>query len=559
MKSAQTAFTQGAILNPIGWLIDQAPGPLLVAYPTDVDVSKFSKRKLNPMIRDSEILSQKVSDAKKRDGDNSITEKAFPGGHVSMIGTHSVNKLAAQSIKYLFIDELDRIPYEAGEEGDTVSVIEKRQQGFERFKRVKVSTPTVKNLSRIQYEYDRSDQRMYYVPCPKCGHYQTLKFEQLKGWRLGKGEYDIKKTYYECEKCEARIHEREKAYMVRNGKWIAQNPEVTDHAGFFINELYSPLSTWEYVIKQFIEAKEDKLRLRSFVNLVLGQVWEDQSDYDIEYHELMDRMEDYGPDLPEGVIVLTSAVDVQDDRLELMVKGWGISEESWLIDHRIIWGKYTQWQTWEKLEVMLSQKFRHSKGAYLKLANTLIDSGAHSTTVYKFVKILQKRGHNIHPLKGKGGEGYPVVSFRGKIERAKERIRVFTVGTDDAKRIIYNRLMLTESGPGYIHFPKQVHGKALDAEFFMQLTSEKLITAYKNGRPYKKWTQIRARNEILDIENYNLAAFYLLQYNDETLKVYKKRIENIEKKPAESQNTEKRKKIDRRKPRKTKYSEAWKS
>lgn len=533
MKSAQTAFTQGA-LNMIGYIIDIQPGPILVAYPTESGVKKFSKRKLFPMLRDSIVFKKKVADSRKREGDNAILEKSFPGGFISMIGTNSPNALSSQSVQYLFIDELDRIPYEAGLEGDTVKVLQKRQQGFSNYKCAEISTPTFKGMSRIENAFNASDQRYYFVPCPKCNHFQTLRFENLKGWRIDKGTYEIEKTFYECEneKCKAQLYERDKYFMVSHGEWRKTKPEILDHAGFFLNELYSSLSTWENVIKQFIDSKNDQLKLRSFKNLVLGEVWEDQTTKDMDSNFLMKRCESYGPELPEDVILLTAGVDVHDDRLEMIVKGWGLFEESWLIDFKIFRGDPSTNILWSELDVALSKTYIHACGVPLLLAAVCIDAMGHFTQqVYSFTNAQSRRNRRIYAVYGKSGDNLPIIHFRPSKTRQGDS---FAVGVDTAKELIFSRLAILEFGPGYMHFPFEIHidkqtgkGTSLDKEYFEQLTSEKLITIYDKGLPKRTWKKLRARNEALDMEAYATAAYYTLQLDENLMRNIQQQIKAI--------------------------------
>ncbi|MCX6168316.1 MAG: phage terminase large subunit family protein [Ignavibacteriales bacterium] len=531
MKSAQTAFTQGA-LNLIGYIIDVQPGPILVAYPTESGVKKFSKRKLYPMLRDTATLHHKVSDSRKREGDNAILEKSFPGGFISMIGTNSPNALSSQSVQYLFLDELDRIPFEAGFEGDTVKVLQKRQQGFSNFKCIQISTPTFKGISRIEDAFINSDQRYYFAPCPQCNHFQTLRFENLKGWRIEKGVYEIEKTFYECENCKAELHERDKYYMVSHGEWRKTKPEIISHAGFFMNELYSSLSTWENVVKQFIDSKENQLKLRSFKNLVLGEVWEDQTTKDMDSNYLMKRCENYGPELPEDVIILTAGVDVQDDRLEMIVKGWGLHEESWLIDYKILRGDPSTSKLWNDLDIALGKTYQHAFGVPLLLAAVCIDAMGHFTQqVYNFTSAASRKNRRIYAVYGRSGDNMPIINFHPSKTRKGDS---FAVGVDTAKELIFSRLSITEFGPGYMHFPFEIgidkqteKGISLDKEYFEQLTSEKLVTVYDKGLPKRTWKKLRARNEALDIEVYSTAAFYTLQYDENLLIKIRHRIKEI--------------------------------
>lgn len=516
MKSGQTGFTQG-MLNMIGWAINNAPGPMLILYPIEGSAKKFVKRKFDPMIRDTPSLRNRISDAVKRDGNNSTFEKTYPGGFASILSAMSVNNLAQQSIMYLFVDELDRIARTAGQEGDTLDIVRKRLQGFlEVSKEVNISTPTLSSTSRIAAEYELSNKQKYFVPCVHCGEFQILKFAQLKGWHKGKGVYIPEETYYECEFCKKELYEKDKYIMNKYGKWIAEKPDVISHAGFWINELYSTISTWKYVIEQFIPAKENPFKLQVFVNTVLGETFEDNV-VEIPSNALMARAENYDAlNIPDNVLVLTCGTDLQKDRAEVTLVGWGLGEESWVIEHQIFYGNpelpydpSEENNLYYRLEQYYETKFLHSSGIYLRIQAAGIDTGYATTTAQKFIKKMNRKGKNwIFALQGdKGKEGAPVLN-RGSINN-KARVKQFTVGTYTAKNIIYSRLAVDEYGPGYIHFPN-----TLDEEWYKQLTAEKKRPVYEKGVKVRdEWVKIRARNEALDNMGYALAGLDFLNVN----------------------------------------------
>lgn len=542
MKSAQVGFTQ-ALLNQILWAINNAPGPMLILYPIEASAKKFVTRKFNPMHRDTPILRDKISDASRRDGNNSTFEKTFPGGFLSVLSAMSVNNLAQQSIQYLFIDELDRIAKTSMTEGDTIDIVRKRLQGFlEVSKEVHISTPTLASTSRIAAEYEASNKQKYYVPCTHCNKMQTLKFAQLKGWRKAKEVYVPEETYYECEACGQHLYEKDKYIMIKYGEWTAEKPTVISHAGFWISELYSTLSTWQYIVEQFIPAKENPYKLQTFINTVLAETFEDNTQ-EIPDSALMARAESYNATkLPEGVLILTAAVDFQKDRAEVGIVGWGLLEESWVIDYQIFYGDpefpYDPVQEnnlYFRLEQYLDSKFEHDSGMFLRILSAGLDTGYATTSVQKFIKRMNRKGKNwIFALQGdKGSEGTPVLN-RGTVNN-KLRVKQFTVGTATAKNIIFSRLGIEEYSGGYIHFPN-----TLDEEFYKQLTSEKRVPHYEKGILIKhKWVKIRARNEVLDIMVYNLAALEFLNVNlTAVARNFNAKLERIKEEQKEKEETE---------------------
>ncbi len=530
IKAGQTGFTQ-ELLNCIAWAIDNAPGPMLVLYPTETNAERFSKRKLEPMLRDTPRMQGKVSDPTKRDGNNSMLEKTFPGGFVSIISAKSVNNLSMQSIMYLLIDEYDRIDRIAGAEGDTVEIVSKRLQGFREIsKQVNISTPTVAGSSRIADKYSQSNQSQLWLPCPSCGKMQVLRWAQIKGWRISKGVYRPEHTFYECEHCNEQLTERDKYVMLREGEWVAQRPEIIKHVGLHISELYSTLSTWGDVVEQFLRTKGNQFKFQTWVNLVLGETYE-SNESSIPDDVILKRKEDFSIErIPEGAVFLTASGDVQKDRIEMGIIGWGENEESWWLDHKVFYGNpETIYSTEEnniyyRIEQYLDSKFLHDSGVYLRIQSCGIDTGYATTHVQKFIKLMNKKGKSwIFALQGDSGKAGAAVINRGTVSN-KLRVRQFSVGTFTVKNIIFTRLGIDTFGAGYIHIPNWA-----DEEFAKQLTAEKKIPKYNKGvMTGEQWVKIRSRNEILDLTVYNLAALEYANVNLGAVAVnFIKKIEKI--------------------------------
>lgn len=545
-KSAQTGFTV-AMLNMIGTTIMFDPGPWLIGYPTDTSVKKFSNRKLSPMIRDCRELSELVGDPKKRDGTNSINEKDFPGMSISMVGFGSANNLASQSIRYLCIDEADRIPYITINEGDPCEVAEKRTQGFQdNSKIIYISTPTIKDISRIERLFLESDQRYYFMPCPECGQKVVYKFEHFKFEydKATKKHFDL---HFLCPFCEKKVYENKKAWMVRNGEWIPTVPEIQDHAGFAINEFYSPLSTWNGIIKDFLKKKDKPAEFQAFINLTLGEVWEDKTMKKLDTNGLIARCEDYGPSLPKGIALLTAGVDVQDDRLELLLLGWGVSNEIWVIDHQVFWGDPSQNLIWNLLTYYLTKNFPTYNNVNLRISAVCIDAmGHHTQQVYDYCSGKDIGTTRIFAIHGKAGVGLPVINMSSESEYNGRKYKSKTVGVDGAKEQIYSWLSNCDIGANYIHFPKQFKvdkstliGEPIDIEFFEQLTAEKLIKKYYKGVEKREWVKRRARNEILDTFVYAYAAYVSMGIDDEIIRGNLEIIEDYNDQPEEKKPAEK--------------------
>jgi len=291
MASAQVGKTL-MLKAVLGYFIDQDPSPILVVQPTLEIGEAFSKDRLAPMVRDTPRLRGKIADPKSRNSGNTILHKVFPGGHLTIAGANSPASLASMPIRYVLCDEVDRFPWEVGQEGDPLGLIDERTKTFPRRKVLLVSTPTVKGSSRIEGEYEKSDMRQYHVPCPHCGDYQVLR------WRHDDGRYGLihndatGAVYYACRECGERIDEHHKPAMLAAGRWIPRHPERAVR-GYHLSGLYSPIGlgfTWAELWRKWEEAHGDTANLKRFINTTLGESWEEQGD-SIEDLALIARLE----------------------------------------------------------------------------------------------------------------------------------------------------------------------------------------------------------------------------------------------------------------------------
>jgi phage terminase large subunit GpA-like protein len=494
-KSAQVGATE-VLNNIIGWIMHQNPGPILMMQPTTSMAETWSKIRLAPMLRDSPCFSQLFGQQKSRDASNTTLEKTFPGGYIGMIGANSPSGMASRPVPNIFNDEVNRYPASAGDEGDPVELTWKRAQTFWNKKRALTSTPTVEGASRISTAYNGSDQRLYYVPCPECKHKQVLQWSNLR-WPENQPEH----AYYECEACQSKIDHRQKRWMVANGEWLATRA-FKGIAGFWINELYSPWSSWGSMAETFLAVKDDPFSLKTFINTALGQDWVEEGQR-LAADDLQNRVETYDSEAPTGCVVITAGVDVQDDRLECEVVGWGQGHESWSLAYVVIYGNPGQADIWLELDEFLSTRYGLTNGHTLRVVTTCIDSGGHYTSqVYRFCK--QRENRRIYAIKGTSVPGAAVLHTRSR--KNDGNVLLFGIGTETIKEIVFGRLTVKEAGPGYCHFSD--HN---DDRYFDQLTSEERVTEYHKGVPRKTYRRIKnRRNEALDCRVYAEAARHIL-------------------------------------------------
>ena len=506
MFAAQTGKTEAGS-NWLGYVIDHAPGPMLCVQPTVEMAKRLSKQRLESMITETPCLAAKIAPARARDSGNTMFSKEFSGGIMLLTGANSATGLRSAPCRYLFCDEVDGFPADVDGEGDPVSLAERRTTTFARRKILLTSTPTVKDFSRIEAEYQRSDQRRFYVPCPSCGAMEWLKWGQLK-WADGQPET----ARYQCEHCGERFEEMHKPAMLRGGEWRATAPSNGRTAGFHLSGLYSPLGwcSWEQLVDDFLRAKGDAPALKSFVNTRLAETWEEDYAAKVSADGLLARRLDYKPGVcPAGVVLLTGGVDVQDNRLAVSVWGWGEGETGWLVWHQELMGDPTQTEVWEQLDHVLATEWETEGGKHLKLAQVAVDSGGHCThEVYRYVRDRGSRG--VVAIKGSSRRNSPAVgkgskvdvNWRGKV--IKRGVTLYQLGTDTIKTTLFGRLRHNETTGG-LNF-----GLAADDEYYRQLTSERQALRYHRGFPIREWVKKAGdRNEALDCAVYGYAAMLI--------------------------------------------------
>jgi phage terminase large subunit GpA-like protein len=517
MKSARVGFTK--ILNHVvGYHIHQAPCSMMLVQPTIEDAEGYSKEEIAPMIRDTPALRGQVSEAKAKDGNNTILAKNFPGGTLGLVGANSPRGFRRVSRKIVLFDEIDGYPLGAGEEGDQIKLGKKRTEYFWDRKVGGGSTPTVKDVSRIEALFLSGDQRRFFVPCPECGEFQYLKWANIR-WPDDKPE----EAFYACEKNGCIIDHSKKRDMIYKGEWRATaKSSDSKRVSFHIWAAYSlsPNASWGQLAKEFIEAKVDPQLLKTFINTALGEPWEEEYSSKLGAHELAQRAELYPQGQgPLGVMMATAGVDVQDNRIEISKYGWGKDEECWTLSHEVIMGDLSRPDIWKQLDETLSKKIPLESGGNISLSAACIDSGGSYThQVYQFCR--ERKPRNYLAIKGQSQRGKPAIGAPTKVDinfknqLMKSGGMVYPVGSDTVKDILYGRLKLSGPGAGYIHFPSE-----MPEEFFNQLTAEKKITKYVRGFPQKEWIKKNgARNETLDCFVYAYAAlqFVMSRYHRPT-------------------------------------------
>jgi phage terminase large subunit GpA-like protein len=512
MKSTQVGYSDAVINNVCGYFIDANPKPIMLVQPTIDNAKDYGKKRITPMIENCAALREKIKPPASRRSGNTLALKEFPGGFLKLTGANSGAGLRSDPVPIVLFDEVDGYPIDVDGEGDPVAIGTRRTDSFADYKIVKGSTPAKpKGISPIERDFLRSDMRRFHVACPFCSALQPLWWRDpdSKQFRLfystnSDGQVDPASVAYVCTCCSKKIPERYKQQMLNSGKWVPEFPH-REVVGFHINALYSPWrDNWTALAQEWHEANKENNpeKLKAFINLRLGETWEEQGDA-IEALALKARLEPYQAEVPDGVGLLTAAVDVQSDRLECVVKGWGEKEESWLIAYQQLFGDPGQEAVWNELDSFLLSTWEHASGQKVKISCTMIDSGGlHTDSVYRFVRARQHR--KIFALKGSSESGKEIL---GKFSINNQyRVKLWLIGTDTAKDRIFARMKIPGPGPGYMHLPDFA-----EDEYLAQLTSEKAVRRYRRGKgTIREYIKTRARNEALDLEVYVLAALYVL-------------------------------------------------
>lgn len=571
-KSAQVAWTDGVLLNYIGRRIDLDPCPMIVMFAKRESAKDFNDEKLVPMIEATPHLSAKIPITSKRDKNNRFDFKGFPGGFLKLVGSNSPSEVKSTPAPVVCVEEPDDCNTNVKEQGDTIALLIERTKSFARRKIIYGGTPTVEGFSAVEFAYKTSDKRKFYVPCPDCGEEHVLSWDNVR-WTEDEtlnheiyGKAVLDSAAYVCPHCGSIWDDVKKNRAVRKGVWRAEGT-FNGTAGFYINELYSPFpgSKLKILVEKYLTAKHEldqgkDGKMRSFFNSQLGLPYAFKSglpDADV----LAKRAESYDEfTVPVVGCVLTAGVDVQHDRLAVIIRAWGPGEESWLV----YWGEIPgQTMTpergaWVDLDALLKRDFKAVNGASLKIRAVSIDSsdGQTSDAVYSFVRRRMARG--LMAIKGSSVNDdrkeiftppKPSIDVNGRQKSLRFGLKPFIVGTSRAKDLILGvdanagRIKLEGDGPGHMHWYSSVR-----PDYWEQITSEvKVPSSHSAKRVWQKKSGVR--NEALDCEVYALHAARSLKLHlwnaakwdlERQKQLQMDLIEAAEEKPAEEKVEEKR-------------------
>lgn len=496
VKSARVGYTT-LLVGLLGSHVVNEPAPVLFVLPTEDDCRQFVVSNIEPTFEASPALAGSIGgDQGSGDGRNTLLSRRFPGGSLKVVAAKAPRNLRAHNTRILIIDEADGM--EMTKEGSPISIAERRTMSFPDRKIVIGSTPIYEDTSHVLSAYERSDKRVFEVPCPECGDFQEVEWKDIH-WPEG----EPSKAHWGCPSCGSVVEERRKPGMVAAGRWRVTAPEVKGHAGFRINALVSPLAnaSWSKLAEEFLAAKNDPGMLQTFVNLVLGQGWRESGD-ELDEQALASQAEVFGLDgLPEAVLSITAGVDVQRDRLEITYVGWSRDGEPFVLGHKVVWGLPEDDATWAELDDMLKERFPHPFGGKLGIDAAAVDSGDGETMERVYAFAFPRANRKIMAIKGVDGN-------RTWMDKSKSRVKggwLWIVGVDGIKSNITARLARGRS----MRF-----SASLEAAWFEQLASERLVVRYTRGQPKRKFERIPGRRaEALDCVVYAFAAHQVVNVN----------------------------------------------
>lgn len=543
-KSARVGYTK-MMMAAMAYFAEHKRRNQAVWQPTDEDADDFVKTEIDPMLRDVSAMKRVFPEYLSRHRNNTLRQKTFLGSILHIRGGKAAKNYRRLSIDVALVDELDGFDNDIEKEGSPVMLSRKRIEGATFPKHILGSTPKLKNLSMIAAREEQAERRYrFHIPCPHCDTMHTLRFgdaDSAYGFKFSKD--DPESVQHMCETCGVAYTQAQYNSVSHRGLWIDQHGgyigddadfydqhhqriQVPRSVGFHIWTAYSPMTPWAQIVREFLSAQAkakagDKSELKTFVNTTLGEVWEEDVE-ETDKDALQKRAETYRlRTVPKGGLVLIAGVDVQDNRFEIVVFAAGKGEETWVIDYIVMYENPALPDSWDKLDQQLKTVYPHACGQHLAIEAVAIDSGGHFThQVYAFCRTRANR--NIFAIKGESKPGMPIkgkssrqdIKSTGKV--IKNGVKLWMVGTDTAKDLIYSRLQIEQPGPGYIHFSNE-----LPEEFYKQLTAEvRVLMRTASGDQYR-WIK-RGRNEVLDCVVYALFSAHALELHRYTEKMWQK-------------------------------------
>lgn len=471
------------INNAIAYSIAEDPCPMLLVQPTVEGGEDYSKNKIKPML----LASPKLNSITKWEK-QSIRKKVFPGGFLNIVGANSPVGLASHTIKKVFLDEVDRYPVSAGEEGDQISLAIKRTDTYTgRGKKIVItSTPGQDGSSKIQEWWEKSSMGVWSVPCPNCQEYTDIKIDN----------FTIETYEATCDICGCTANQEEWMGQQHQGKYIHSNIN-SKIKGYHFNCFSSPFLSWEDIAEEYKEALKDINKMVTFINTRLGLTYKEEIKVKTE-QDMQENIIDFGAELHPNILMLTCGIDVQKNYFALEIKGWGLNGECYGVIYKEIKADHDCIESWKNLEDFLDKDFYKPSGEILKIYMTFIDTGGHYTQqTYNFLYGKEQQG--IYGIKG-DNRGRTEFIIKNSYVNGDNPVKLIILGVNGLKRLIYKRLEAKKGEYGCHYFAKGIYGDLYFKGLFSEVQEivEKIIM----------WKKVYTRNEPLDVSVYATAAFY---------------------------------------------------
>lgn len=489
VKPTQVGGTE-TILNSIGRIIQQDPSPTMVVYPSDTLGESIKKNRIDPMLNASPELKRRYHES-----DSSVSELQFDGMYLVIVGSNSPSQLASRPIRNLFLDEVDKYPGASKKESDPISLATERTKTFRNRKIFKTSTPTLKT-GHIWKAMEAADQiRHYFVPCPHCGEYIELVWQQVKFPNEDGMTYADRAEFavYECQNCHGIITDRHKPEMLRHGEWrtVEEKTQFPRKVAFWINTLYSPFVRFSEMVKAFLTSKDDPDLFQNFTNSWLAEPWEDT-----KLKTNADLVLERQTTLPEFIVpkwarLLTAGIDVQETSIYYTIRAWG----NYLTSQNIAHGQVYNFAEIER--IMNLQYAREESGEPLVVSLALVDSGDNTDLVYDFCAsnadwALPSKGSS-HPM-----DTHFRISKVNKTDSRAYGMQLAIIDTGKYKDMIAGRMRKRNGTGSWMVY------RGCDREYAEQVTAEHKVNVKSGQRTIQAWVlkTSHADNHLLDCEVY---------------------------------------------------------
>lgn len=515
------------MLNTALFYMHQEPSPLMYVAPKADLAEAWSKERFVKSVSATPVLKDIFKSNRRGEG-NTITQKQFTGGQISIVSARNPADLAMRAVRVVMFDECDKYPMNTGSsgggeggEGDPITVAWGRATTYgKRAKKLVACSPTIKHKSRVEQEYENSNMSIFQQKCPHCEDLQSLTWVNVHIPRDENEVFDHQNACIVCPDCSVPWSESDRHYSIRNGEWLATKPEVTWHHGYKVSALASPFTPVPVLAKEFANAQGNPEKLKAFKNTRLAETWAEAGEKP-EWRTLYDRREAYPTQIvPEGMVILTCGIDVQKDHIYYEVVAWGKKNESYSIDKGVINGKFEDDEFVEALTLFCDSTYKDHNGVDVIMSKICIDSGYNTNEVYKFCRNYGSS--RVVPVKGDGGLQVSVGTPRPVDvlidgTRHSRGLQLWAVGVSVIKEQVYrwfNAKAPTDEAQekgatfptGYCHFPMY------DEEYFKQITAEQLVTrTNKRGYSISEWETTRKDNHLLDCRVYARAGAVMLQ------------------------------------------------